>query len=185
MLINCCMFFYSCSRVPTVPNRTEMALKSFPISPPFQIFFSLLSIFSLFFLFPICCKLKIVPQKAITAVVKSLHITARLYTQTLCCQYNCLQLLVPAETRMYRKLRKVTQSGQKYREAPNCGLCHLLRALLPELLIFSPAPGKFWGEKFKTACTSFINVFDVKFLSEISKITWSLSEGFWSPWPVF
>ena len=117
----------------------------FSIFPQFSIFPP--SSFSPVF-FSICCKLKIVPKKAIT-VVKSLHITVGLYRgATLCLSittYNCLHTKLHTEilkstnkysnvstsTDLCRATLQVPESSQKYLEVPDCGQSHLPGALLP------------------------------------------------------
>ena len=172
VLINCSLLLLLQSSHSSRTGQWPSNLFQFPLL--FKSF-SAFCQFSPSSFFPICCKLKIVPQKAITAVVKSLNITARLYTQR---EYNNLQLLdythrvsfvtittynclhsqelcscnVLKMTKSTLANSKVAKSAQKYREAPDCGLCHLLGALLPELLIFNP---EILGGN-QTACTSFI-----------------------------
>ena len=78
----------------------------FSIFPQFSIFPP--SSFSPVF-FSICCKLKIVPKKAIT-VVKSLHITVGLYRgATLCLSittYNCLRTKLYTDSQKYQQVLK-------------------------------------------------------------------------------
>ena len=149
VLINCSLLLLLQSSHSSRTGQWPSNLFQFPLL--FKSF-SAFCQFSPSSFFPICCKLKIVPQKAITAVVKSLHITARLYTQESITIYNCSiihpkSLLsvkpptiactqkncnVPKITKSTLKNLKVAKSAQKYREAPDCGLCHLLGALWPE-----------------------------------------------------
>ena len=87
VLINCSLLLLLQSSHSSRTGQWPSNLFQFPLL--FKSF-SAFCQFSPSSFFPICCKLKIVPQKAITAVVKSLNITARLYTQR---EYNNLQLL--------------------------------------------------------------------------------------------
>ena len=73
---------------PQFQNWT-VALKSFPISPPFQIFFSLLSIFSLFFLSNMLQAQNCSPESNYGGRQKSSHYRSIIHTG----EYNNLQLL--------------------------------------------------------------------------------------------
>ena len=152
VLINCSLFFYSCSRVPTVPELDggPQIFSNFPsFSNLFQSFVNFLPLLS----FQYAASSKLFPRKQLRRSSKvftlPLDYTHRLSLVSIA-TYNCLHSQelcscnVPKITKStLKKWPKALKSIAKH-QIVDFATCS--RLFWPKLLIFAPAPERFWGK---------------------------------------
>ena len=175
MLINCSLFFYSCSRVPTVPDPESDGPQIFSNFPSFSNLFQPFVNFLPRLSFQYAASSKLFPRKQLRRSSKVFTLPLD-YTHR---EYNNLQLLDytqrvsvvsitaydclhPQElqcTENYRKYFEELKSGQKHSKVSRSTRLWTLPPAwgsLAKAANFRPSTWEILGEKFKTAYTSFI-----------------------------